>query len=66
MPDIIVDLSDSEVKVLSRCADRRDIDSIDIYIETLLTQFVIYMQNHGRDQEVDEDVESKLKDLGYL
>ena len=66
MPDISVDLTGSEMETLSRCADRRDIDSVDVYVDTLLTQFVTYAQSHESEREVDEEIESKLEDLGYL
>lgn len=66
MPDISVDLTESEIETLSRCADRRDTDSVDAYVKTLLTQFVAYAESHGSEREVDADIESKLEELGYL
>lgn len=66
MPDISVNLTESEMETPSRCAKRRNIDSVSAYTETLLTQFVAFEESRGSDREVDEEIESKLEDLGYL
>lgn len=66
MHEISVELTESEIETLSRCADRRDIDSVETYAETLLKQFVAYALSHEGDQEVDKEIKSKLETLGYL
>lgn len=66
MANITIELTESEVETLSRCANRRDIASVDAYVEILLTQFVAYAESRRSDRKVDREVESKLEDLGYL
>lgn len=66
MSEITVELTEAEVSTLSHCANRRGIDSVNAYVEILLIQFIAYADSYGSNREVDEDVEAKLEDLGYL
>ena len=66
MHQINIELTETEIETLSHCADRRGIDAVDAYVETLLKQFVAYASRQGGNQEVDEEIKSKLESLGYL
>ncbi|WP_178917749.1 hypothetical protein [Natronomonas gomsonensis] len=61
--ELTLDVDDDTGAVLERRADEHGFDSIEEYAETVLSLVMNELEN---DTKRNEEVESRLEDLGYL
>jgi len=59
-----VELTDKQIEVLERRGRRRNIESAEKYLQTIIEQLVAQMDDD--QQSIDGKVEAKLESLGYL
>jgi|GEM_PF-6294769 len=64
MHTVAVELTDEQRARLETRAHRRGIDDVEVYVQTLVAQFVAQIDDE--DGRLDDEVASTLESLGYL
>ena len=59
-----LELTDEQIERLEKRGQKRGVESVDEYIQTLVEQFIAQMDDNQRSVSVE--VETKLESLGYL
>jgi len=59
-----LELTDEQIERLEKRGQKRGVESVDEYIQTLVEQFIAQMDDNQRS--VGAEVETKLESLGYL
>lgn len=64
MKTLEVNLTDEQIELLEKRGRRRGVESAEVYLQTLVDQFIAQMDDDQRS--VDGEVKAKLESLGYL